>query len=46
MKRIKETIASDLKNTFANEVSKNNLAQGTEGISAINDMMSAIPQNE
>ena len=46
MKKVKESIASDLKNTFANEVSKGNLAQGTEGIMAINDMMSAIPQNE
>jgi len=46
MKKVKESIASDLKNTFASEVSKNNLAQGTEGITAINDMMNAIPQNE
>ena len=46
MKKVKESIASDLKNTFTSEVSKNNLAQGTEGITSINDMMNAIPKNE
>ncbi len=46
MKRVKEDIASDLKGTFANEVSKLNLLQGADAMTAVNDMMGAIPQNE
>jgi hypothetical protein len=46
MRKVKEGIGSDLKGTFANEVSKMNLLQGTDAINAVNDMMGAIPQNE
>ena len=47
MKKVKETVASDLKNAFGKEVSNLNLLQGGgDSMIAVNDMASAIPQNE
>jgi hypothetical protein len=47
MKKVKENVASDLKNAFGKEVSNLNLLQGGgDSMIAVNDMASAIPQNE
>lgn len=46
MKKVKENFGSNLKNTFANEVSQMGILQGGDSMMAVNDMMNAIPQNE
>lgn len=46
MKKVKESFGDNLKNTFANEVSKMGTVQGIDAMTAVNDMMGAIPQNE
>jgi hypothetical protein len=46
MRKVEENFGANVKNTFANEVSKMGIVQGGDSMIAVNDMINAIPQNE